>query len=204
MKKLGLSIALFCITICLASCVGDAKSDLVLGTTVAGVIENNVLDGNVQLSTVGTPFSEKEIRVRILAEMSYGVITSDYKISSNGYYHIMLKNNCLDYNNLTLPILKDGVLCGDLTIRRGTMGIAISSSALYGDEHPLPKLIAAFPEQNFAMVYAGQSEYAIADDNTVHVISGYTPIITNGQNLYSTFNLGDNIFSSALVRKAID
>ncbi len=111
-------------------------------TTIAGDIAENYLDGNAEVETFGTPFTEKEILMQIDAEIKTGVIDTNCQISNIGYYHINIKNNYLDYNLLTLPIVKKGQLCGEMALQRKEDGTIETAMVSFYNRHPR-KLIQA-------------------------------------------------------------
>lgn len=197
-KKIGFYCVMLCLLICITSC-SDNSYNNPPDDTVAGKVEENYLDGNAQLSTSGTPFSEEEILLQTAAEMESGIIDTDCEIGNKGYYHFSVTKNYLDYNFLTLPITKNGKLYGEIALRRDEDGAVETAMVSFYGNDKLNELLESNPERKFAMVYAPMSEYAIMDDNTVYTISGFPPQINNGENLYNAYNLTDNILSYELI-----
>lgn len=194
-KKLCVFIMLFALCICSVSC-SSSSDDLSYLETRAGDedVKEIYLDGDSNVITSGEPFTEEEILQQIDIEKESGLIPEDWKISSTGYYHVNAKTNCLDYGQLTLPFFQDGKYCGEMMLQRQDDGsVMIAKTAYSGDEDNLRDLLEANPSQEIAMVYYPVSELAILEDNTVNVISGVYPQISNSQNLYNAYNLKDNI-----------
>ena len=213
MQYIKLIVCLFFIVVSLAACktidknseatiteISESNNNLSLETTIAGNTEEPYLDGNAHIYTSGVPFTEEEILQQVTSEMKMDIIPEDCQISTNGYYHVNAETNCLDYNFLTLPMLQNGKLCGEMALQRKKDGAAeVAKIAFSDNEDKLCELLEANPQKEFAMVYAGVSEYAILEDNTVYTISGYSPHISNIQNLYNAYNLEDNILSYEII-----
>ena len=213
MQYIKLIVCLFFIVVSLAACktidknseatvteIRESNNNLSLETTIAGNTEEPYLDGNAHIYTSGVPFTEEEILQQVTSEMKMDIIPEDCQISTNGYYHVNAETNCLDYNFLTLPMLQNGKLCGEMALQRKKDGAAeVAKIAFSDNEDKLCELLEANPQKEFAMVYAGVSEYAILEDNTVYTISGYSPHISNIQNLYNAYNLEDNILSYEII-----
>lgn len=213
MRYIKLIVCLFFIVVSLAACktidknseatvteISESNNNLSHETTIAGNTEEPYLDGNAHVYTSGIPFTEKEILQQVTSEMKMGIIPEDCQISGNGYYHVNAETNCLDYNFLTLHMFQNEKLCGEMTLQRKKDGTAeVAKIAFFSNEDKLCELLEANPQKKFAMVYAGVSEYAILEDNTVYTISGYSPHVSNIQNLYSAYNLEDNILSYEII-----
>jgi hypothetical protein len=199
MKKFLVLILTGIILLTFAACSNGEHGEETAGTT-AGRTEAVYIKGDTDIIPLGQPFTEDEIEVQVNCEAVSlkDMFSKGCYVSRYGYYHVLINSSQLDYNYFTLPIIKENMIVGSLTIHRkddGTVETASINSG-YDKNYLLNQILQEYKGENIAMIYSDLSEYAITEDNSVYTIYGNNnPSVSNENNLYESYNKKDNIIS---------
>ena len=193
--KFNKFVVLFLSFIISVSACGNYNNNI-SETTIAGATQTPVLSGENYIWSHGEPFTEEEISTAVELIRNLDWIDENCNVSKSGYYHVFERNKWIDYTYFTMLVFKEGTIFGEVELEKTYEGkIQIESSKEFRTDNKLEEMLRKFPNLKFALVYCETGEYAIAEDNTVTVLSGQEPLLDNCDTLFETYDMKDNVIS---------
>ncbi len=176
----------------------DSETTAIDSETTVGGSDDPVIDGNMEITVTGTPYTEEEIMTAVENAKEYlqGRFEPGSYLSRNGYYLVSLYAGEMKYDFYILPVVKDHQIIGEGRIERCPDGPKLSVSP---DVYSYAREKMIDEKKELAMIYSLFSEYGISADNEVSTVHGNdNPEILNAENLYNTFNFGNNLLTEKI------
>ncbi len=108
----------------------DSETTAIDSETTVGGSDDPVIDGNMEITVTGTPYTEEEIMTAVENAKEYlqGRFEPGSYLSRNGYYLVSLYAGEMKYDFYILPVVKDHQIIGEGRIERCPDGPKLSVS----------------------------------------------------------------------------
>ena len=229
MKNNKLLICFLALSLCFSGCAKKQSATTSSSSTSTSATETTeiplgsdelsiVLDGKQKIGTAGTPFADETVK-KVLNDpntietfdSTYG---EGYHLAEHGFYMINLQNQCIQYGFLYIPVIRNGLIIGFVTISSEIPGQATCSfdPGVEDPDYPsdptfsylgtINETLKEHPDEHFIWLINGSEEFLLDSKNELHCLKPYGMediTIENQDTLYSAYYFEEATISADMI-----